>query len=234
MTRWISFGASVIGPGHLVEGKPNQDAWLAFHNAWGDGIVVSDGVGSKQRSDFGSRAACLAVARAADASRDTTQIAVSELFDRIKSNWLSLIAPLEPNECAATCVLALRLGDGFVRLGMLGDGLAAVLKRNGSVVLLSDDKSEGFSNITSALAPNTCETDWRDVSLLEDDCVAILLCTDGVADDLIDGEGFVKELLDTHRGLAAAEVDRHLREMLASWPTPKHSDDKTIACLSRE
>ena len=234
MTRWISFGASVIGPSHLAEGKPNQDAWLAIHNAGADGIVISDGVGSKQMSDFGSRAACLAVARAADASRVNAHIHGDKLLDRIKANWLSLIAPLEPDHCAATCVFALRLRNGFVRLGMLGDGLAAVLKTDGSVVSLSDDKSEGFSNITSAITPDTSAPDWQNVSLPEEECVAVLLCTDGVADDLIDGDGFVKGLLDTNRGLAAAEVGRHLREMLANWPTPKHSDDKTIACLYRE
>lgn len=234
MTCWTSFGASVVGPRHLVEGKPNQDAWLAFHNGCGDGIVISDGLGSKQRSDFGSRAACLAVARAADTSPTTVQIAEDRLFDRIKANWLCLVAPLEPNDCAATCVFALRMGNGVVRLGMLGDGLAAVVKTDGSVVSLSDDKSEGFSNITSALTPNTSVTDWRDMSVVEDECVAVLLCTDGVSDDLIDCDGFVKGLLETHRGLTAIEADRHLREMLASWPTPKHSDDKTIACLCRE
>jgi serine/threonine protein phosphatase PrpC len=234
MTSWISFGASVVGPRHLVEGKPNQDAWLAFHNAYGDGIVISDGLGSKQRSDFGSRAACLAVARAADASPTTPQIVRDELFDCIKAHWLSLIAPLEPSECAATCVFALRLGNGFVRMGMLGDGLAAAVKRDGSVVSLYDDKSEGFSNITSAIAPNTSAADWRDVSLLEEECVAVLLCTDGVADDLVDSDGFVKGLIETHRGLATVTSDRHVREMLASWPTPKHSDDKTITCLYRE
>jgi len=234
MTRWHSFGASVIGPSHLVDGKPNQDAWLAFYNACGDGIVVSDGLGSKQRSDYGSRAACLAVARAADASPVPPQDADEGLFDRIKDNWLSLIVPLAPSECSATCVFALRLGNGFVRMAMLGDGLAAAVKKDGSVVSLYDDKSEGFSNITSAITPNTSAADWRDVSLVEEECIAVLLCTDGVADDLVDRDGFVKGLVETHRGLATVTADRHIREMLASWPTPKHSDDKTIACLYRE
>jgi len=62
----------------------------------------------------------------------------------------------------------------------------------------------------------------------------VVLCTDGVADDLIDGDGFVKGLLEAHHGLAAADVGCHLRGMLASWPTPKHIDDKTLACLCRE
>ena len=54
MIAWRSFGASVIGPGHAASRLPNQDAWLAFHHIRADGIVVSDGLGSKPLSDFGS------------------------------------------------------------------------------------------------------------------------------------------------------------------------------------
>lgn len=233
MTRWISFGASVVGPSHLIDGTANQDAWLAFHNPWGDGLVISDGVGSTPKSDFGSRAACLAVMRAAESSIASAPVTADWIFDRIKENWLSLIAPLEPRECAATCVFALRLGDGVIRLGMLGDGLAAAVKRDGAVVSLSCDKSDGFSNMTSAISRTTLAAEWQDISLPEDECVAVLLCTDGVSDDLVDGDGFVKALVDAHCGIAPAEADRRVRAVLVQWPTPKHSDDKTIACLSR-
>jgi serine/threonine protein phosphatase PrpC len=68
----------------------------------------------------------------------------------------------------------------------------------------------------------------------EEDCAAVLLCTDGVADDLDNVDGFVKGFIEAHRPLAAVSANRHVREMLENWPTPKHSDDKTIACLCRE
>lgn len=234
MTVWKSFGASAIGPGHIAAGIPNQDAWLAFHHLWGDGIVVSDGLGSKPFSDFGSRAACLAVARAAHACRGKTAMDQALLSDRIKSRWLSLVMPLDARDCAATCVFAFRINDGRIRMGMLGDGLAAVVKPDGAVLTLSDDKSEGFSNITAALSTNTTVKDWRWLSLTEADCHAIVLCTDGVADDLSDVNGFVKGFADTHCRLSSVSAGRRVREALANWPTPKHSDDKTIACLFRE
>jgi serine/threonine protein phosphatase PrpC len=234
MTVWRSFGASVIGPGHIAAGKPNQDAWAAFHHVWGDGIVVSDGLGSKPFSDFGSHAACLAVARALPACRDKAEMDHAYLSYRIKSKWLSLIAPLVPHDCAATCLFAFRMSDGVVVMGMLGDGLAAVVKRDGSVASLSDDKSEGFSNITVALSMDVTDKDWRWLSTPEDDCQSIVLCTDGVADDLSDVDGFVKEFCDAHRGLSSVSAARRAREVLEKWPTPKHSDDKTIACLFRE
>jgi serine/threonine protein phosphatase PrpC len=231
MMLWNSFGASVIGPGHIATGKPNQDAWLAFHHVWGDGIVVSDGLGSKPFSDFGSRAACLAVSRTVHACRGRVVTDHAFMSDRIKSKWLSLIMPLDARDCAATCVFAFRVNDGMVRMGMLGDGLAAVVKTDGSVLTLSDDKSAGFSNITVALSADVTVKDWRWLSVPDADCQSIVLCTDGVADDLSDVNGFVKEFADAHRRLSSASAARRTREALENWPTPKHSDDKTIACL---
>jgi serine/threonine protein phosphatase PrpC len=234
MILWKSFGASVRGPGHIVTGIPNQDAWASFHHAWGDGIVISDGLGSKPFSSIGSNAACRAVEYAAHHCCDKTEIDHNSLSNRIKTNWLSLIEPLESRDCAATCLFAFRLGDGAIHLGMLGDGLAAAVKSNGSVVSLSEDKSQGFSNITTALSLNVSAKDWRHLSLLEEECAAILLCTDGVSDDLENVDGFVKGVIEAHHILAVVNANQHIREMLEKWPTPKHSDDKTIACLCRE
>jgi serine/threonine protein phosphatase PrpC len=212
---------------------PNQDAWASFHRLWGDGIVVSDGLGSKPFSNLGSDAACVAAKYAAYARRDDAEIDRDSLFKHIGALWLSLVAPLEPRDCAATCLFAFRLRDDVLHVGMLGDGLAAVLRADGSVVSLSEDKSQNFSNMTAALSPKVAPRDWRYMSLPAHQCVAVLLCTDGVSDDLDDVDGFVTGLADTYRPLAAASASRHVRAMLEDWPTPRHSDDKTIACLYR-
>jgi len=234
MTIWKSFGSSVIGPGHIAAGQPNQDAWAAFHHIWGDGIVVSDGLGSKPFSNFGSQAACLAAAHTVHACRRRGQISRASLSEGIRKTWLSFIAPLVPQDCAATCIFAFRLDAGIIYLGMLGDGLAAVVKTDGSVASLSDDKSGGFSNITDALSPGVTEKNWQWLTVLEKNCESIVLCTDGVADDLKDQGVFVREFTNSHRGLPSVSAARRTREMLENWPTPKHSDDKTIACLFRE
>lgn len=234
MIHWKSFGASVCGPGHVAAGKPNQDAWASFHHVWCDGIAVSDGLGSKPLSGFGSQAACFAAEQALRACSNRTEIDDEFLSNGIKTNWLARIAPLEPRDCAATCLFGVRLGDGVIRLGMLGDGLAAVLKVDGSIVSLSEDKSQSFSNITAALTPSASSKEWRHLSLQEAECDAILLCTDGVSDDLENVDEFVKGFIEAHRALATVSANRHTRSMLENWPTPMHSDDKTIACLCRE
>jgi serine/threonine protein phosphatase PrpC len=234
MTVWKSYGASVRGPGHIATGAPNQDAWASFHCVWGDGIVVSDGVGSKPLSNLGSAAACLAGKYAARAWRQGAKFHRDALFNDIRSHWLACIAPLEARDCAATCLFAFWLGDDVLHLGMLGDGLVAAVKADGSVISLSEDKSQGFSNMTAALAPTTSAKDWRYVSLPARECTAVLLCTDGVADDLDDVDGFVKGFVEAHCPRAALSANRHARAMLENWPTPRHSDDKTIACLYRD
>jgi len=239
MTLWKSFGASVRGPGHIAEGLPNQDALMSFHHTWGDGIVVSDGVGSKPFSNFGSEAACLAVACAALVCRIKGEVSHAEinrdfLLEQIRYHWLSNIRPLEPRDCSSTCLFALRFSDGLIHLGMLGDGLVAALKSDGSVVSLTEDKGHGFSNITIALSQNVSPKAWRYLSLPEEKCIAVLLCTDGVADDLDDVDGFVSGFIEANCFIAAISANRRTREMLEAWPTPKHSDDKTIACLFRE
>lgn len=234
MIVWRSFGASVIGPGHVAAGMPNQDAWASFHHIWGDGVVVSDGLGSKPFSDFGSRAACLAVACAVLGCSGKPNMDRSMLVNQIKTKWISLLAPLVPRDCAATCLFAVRMNDGVVHMGMLGDGLVAAVRVDGSVVSLSDDKSEGFSNMTAALSPDVTGEDWRWLSISQDECQSIVLCTDGVADDLSDPTGFVKEFCEAHRCLSSVSAARRARQTLQNWPTPKHTDDKTIACLLRE
>lgn len=234
MTLWKSIGASVRGPGHIAKGEPNQDAWAAFHHAGRDAIVVSDGIGSRPFSNFGSRAACAAVSCTAHACYNTAEITHDFLVESIKAHWLSLISPLEARNCSATCLFALRPGNGLIHLGMLGDGLVAVVRTNGSIVSLSEDKSQGFSNITVALSTNVTPKAWQQMSLPEQECMAILLCTDGVADDLDNVEGFVRGFVQANRDLAAVSANRRIRQMLEHWPTPQHSDDKTIACLYHE
>jgi len=235
MTVWKSFGASVIGPGHICAGKPNQDAWAAFHHSWSDGIIVSDGLGSKTFSEFGSDAACRAVACTVHACRNKTEIDQTFLSDKIKNNWLSFIAPLEPRDCSATCLFAFRFADGLIRTGMIGDGLIGILKIDGTVLSLAEDKTDGFSNLTSALSMKTTSKEWRFLTLQEDLCRAVLLCTDGVSDDLTDTEEFVRGfIISLTDNLACVSASRNTRKMLENWPTPKHSDDKTIVCLFRK
>ena len=232
---WRTFGASVTGPAHTAAGLPNQDAWAAFCGSTFEGLVVADGLGSKPRSDVGSRAACLAVARAAEAFSAAEEIATPDsLLDDVRQEWLDILGEVSPDDASTTCLFALLTGDGVVRLGALGDGCAAVAKTNGTVVTLMDDKRDSFSNQTTSLSAHTRAGDWLVLEALAAEVQAIVLLTDGVADDLDDADGFVLGLVHALASLPEDVATRDLADILTAWPVPKHSDDKTIACLVRK
>lgn len=237
MQQWCSFGASEIGPAHISTGMPNQDSWASFHHSGYDLLVVSDGLGSKEFSSIGSACVCRAVdysvcACLQEGCFDIENPDLREsFFDRVRDTWLSLIAPLTPDNASATCLFFLRYGDGKVWLGMLGDGCAAAVLANGTTVVLAEGKDESFSNMTESLRRETRASDWKIQGFSEESCVAALLCTDGVADDLVDMEGFARAFTDSCGGLSTVTAASNTADMLIDWPTPKHSDDKTLACM---
>ncbi len=231
---WKAFGASVRGPGHARKSIANQDAFRAVHHFWGDVVVVSDGVGSLPTSDYGSATACRAVIESAkmwnEMNSDT-----NTLIEQIHTKWLSLVKPFDPNSCSATCLFAIRPVKGPIVLGMLGDGLIGVLKNNDEFIEFNEDKNEGFSNQTNALTKTTPANLWQTAFIPQEDCSAIVLCTDGVADDLIPEkrEGFVRHIYHQGGKNNIIKATRDLRKMLENWPVPKHSDDKTLVCYYR-
>lgn len=229
---WKSFSASVRGPGHARLCLPNQDACMVSSRIWGDVAVVSDGVGSCSHSEYGSSAACSAVISAAE-NWIIQNCTIDSFFDEVHRIWLSNIKPFDPDECSATCLFSICPKDGEILLGMLGDGLIAIIKSDGSYTELYDEKDGAFSNQTCALSSKTQTSQWRMISMNQDECCAILLCTDGIADDLLPEkrQDFVRHIYNQGQSFATATVARELRKMLEQWPVPKHSDDKTLVCL---
>jgi hypothetical protein len=149
----------------------------------------------------------------------------------IRDAWVDAIKPLSDIDATTTCLFALRDGSGTIWISSLGDGCAAAIMNDGGVRLLRDDKNDGFSNMTKSLTASTEPSDWKTVGVSEDRCKAVLLFTDGIADDLVDVEGFSSGLVDSFCNMPAAIASSEAMSMLIDWPTPKHSDDKTLACL---
>ena len=234
MCSWDSFGISVIGPGHARNGIPNQDAFAEMHTPLCDCIVVSDGVGSCSRSDFGAKMSCRAVMEAVgEYVKSSVFLDVPTLLSMIKMQFLEKIKPYDVSECSATCLWAFRW-DEKIFLGLLGDGLAAAVLNNGNVCSLSDDKSMGFSNLVSVtMSEKVLVSDWKTLLLPENECAAVLLCTDGISDDLNEPDGFIREYLTHCRHIPRERNINETGEMLLNWPVPKHVDDKTIACMYR-
>lgn len=230
---WNSWGASMIGPLHIKNGLPNQDSWLARKYKRGNVVVVSDGLGSKPHSDHGSKAACLAVLEAAKSYQSNQQANIADILRLIHANWLVKVAPLSPSDCSATCLFAIHIG-GKITLGRIGDGMIAVCGESAKDnLILSDNKADSFSNYTYSLHHEFRPDQWETTTVECSRCKAIVLCTDGISDDLLPEKQmfFAQELYSSYMDLAPAKRKMDLRRWLNDWPVPRHSDDKTIACL---
>lgn len=230
---WKSWGVSVIGPSHVQAGTPNQDSWMSRQYIWGNVLVVSDGLGSKPHSGEGSKAACLAVFQAARSYQRNPQARIVDILRLIHANWLVKIAPLTPSECSTTCLFAIHIGE-VITLGRLGDGMIVVLgESKQDCLVLSDNKTDSFSNYTYSLHQEFKLNYWETTMVESSKCKAVVLCTDGISDDLLPGKeiDFVKELVGEYSCMNNYTRSQHLKNMLLDWPVPGHSDDKTIACL---
>lgn len=232
---WRSWGGSVTGPLHQQMQLPNQDAWLAKHFVWGDVVVAADGLGSRLHADIGAKMACRAVCEAAKIYQKNRAAPLSELTRLIHALWLILIAPYLARDCATTCLFALRINDELI-VGQLGDGMIILstdqVERH---VLMTDHKGESFSNITLALSEVYQAEQWVVSRQPVEHYQAVLLCTDGISDDLREGQHvpFAHALIDQYRELPKQTIRLDLLRWLNAWPVPFHSDDKTVVCLCR-
>lgn len=222
--------ATVKGPKHHLDNKPNQDAIL--HRVWQQNwlMVVCDGMGSRSYADIGSRLACKAVyttVRSCDFA-----IHERELAKMVYINWLALLKEIHihPTDAATTCLFAWGNTSGAVRLFQLGDGAIYYQTETfGQVKVKPDDL---FSNQTDTLGFSKSWRDWgyQMVYFTQPDH-SIVLMTDGISDDLINEQDFLSTMVKTLKSKNFRQSKKYLRHELHHWQTPQHSDDKSIGLI---
>ena len=223
--------ASVRGPGHIARKQPNQDAVLTRNNRHGWLAVVSDGMGSRLHADIGSRAVCQAVLRSTRQCKFNTSD--RDLIQCIYQNWLELLGEINPNDAVATCLVAWGLKSGKCRLLQLGDGVILFSTKEQGV--LKSRAENSFGNETTGLGLSRKFSDW---SCKETKLSAIgqgvVLMTDGISDDIEQIYDFTPAVIASLRGKGIRYGKRWITRELENWPTPFHTDDKTIAVIHRK
>lgn len=222
------------GPAHRLNGEPNQDACLFSRGRYGVFVVVADGLGSRPHADHGSRNACLA---ARDAVRYWSENPLSppeRLAPLMQALWRTRIAPVHPEECATTCLFALRQQSGSWVIGGIGDGIAALRDGEGDMRYVIGAERTGFVNQTVGLGASRAASDWRFGVYPASRLPAVaLLATDGVADDLIpeQSQSFAAWVAATLDGFPSRQRSNTVRVMLRRWPAANHSDDKSVGII---
>lgn len=230
---WMSWGVSRCGATHARLGIPCQDAWFSCHARWGDLAVVCDGMGSCREARRGAQAACRAVVTAAKMFVAQDGACLEDFLGLIHAQWRFFLLPFAPRDCRTTCLFALR-SRGRMLFAQLGDGML-IACGNGRARPAFPDSDKDFANVTTGLGERFLPEQWQLLSLPEAEVDAVLLTTDGLADDIKEekkGE-FALDLLAEVRMMPHHSRTVWLRNLLDSWTATGPSDDKTVACLYR-
>lgn len=227
---YLLHAATVRGPGHITTGLPNQDAVLIrrWQSSWL--AVVSDGMGSRKHSDIGSRCACQAALNAVRVL--PFDISDKEFIHFIYKQWLKLLDGTKPNDAVATCLIAWGVTSGQTRLIQLGDG--AIIFDGSEEGVLVGRSDSGFGNETTGLGVSRKYSDWHCKNItLESKSHAIALLTDGISDDVSDDVGFLTHTAKKLKPMGIRYGKQWITKQLEGWPTPAHTDDKTMALIQR-
>jgi serine/threonine protein phosphatase PrpC len=235
--NWKFWSSSVTGPLHLRNGQQNQDACITQRFRWGEVGVIADGLGSKKNSDIGSKIVCESVVDAAKFVRKAKNVSYENMPQLIHALWRIKIGQYIPRDCATTCIFAIRFEKQFV-LGQIGDGMLVGLGQSPKDDFILQKNTEnvfGFSNQTDCLEEEFHNNNWILKIVPEGQIAAIILCTDGIADDLLPERriDFAKELWDYYRNIPIRRIKTEVHKMLTNWTVPYHTDDKTLVCLYR-
>jgi len=230
--RVVAFGTSVTGPQHRESGEPNQDAMVL--TGWRGGWLacVADGLGSRPRSQVGSRRACQVTRQTLRATDATDHM--TESLHAIHRKWISAIAPIAPDDAATTLLFARVNAEGVVHAAQLGDGLL-LMRTGGSFTRITPERP-AYGNQTWALGTEHRPERWhRGGGTLSNEGDGVVLMSDGVADDLEPDRlsDFVCALYADLARRSRRYGRRWLRREFNDWPTPMHGDDKTLVAVFR-
>lgn len=222
-------GVSVKGGYHEI----NQDYFISQRIENGFVVALSDGLGSKKKSQIGSKAICESVVEEAIAlKQDLADIPPSEFILNVHSRWLDKLASHTINECYAT-ILALVFYSGRLLAFRLGDGFIGFWTNDG-VHVLFDRKENYFANETDCLTESFSIDQFEFVEHEISELNGGVMCSDGIAVGEMnenDLKSFTKDFIEGYNSMNVDEINKHIESWVKDW---QGIDDKTLAYFISE
>lgn len=220
----ISGGISIMGNYHDV----NQDSFISKPYKDGYIVVVSDGMGSKSLSHFGSKCICESIYDVvSNYAFDLDMISFKDIIYACHEEWKKRLSDYDLKQCYATLLVAV-VREHQVKAARLGDGFLAIYS-DGKVSCLYDKKENYFANETDCLKEVLDREKIEIIELDYSEFQGVILCTDGVEIGTmqeIDLINFTQEFVDEYSNWNKEELIVEIATWLKDWPG---MDDKTLA-----
>ena len=217
-------GISRTGRHHKI----NQDAFLC--KPYNDGyiLVVSDGMGSKPLSHYGSKCLCESIYDViANFSLDIDAISFSNVIFMCHEEWKKRLVGYDLSQCYATMLVAV-IRENKIKAARLGDGFLSIYIDN-DLVCLYDMKESYFANETDCVRE---VLDREKIEIVELDYRlfhGVIACTDGIEIGMMKEEelvSFTREFVNEYSKKESSEAIYEIGQWIEDWPG---SDDKTLA-----
>ena len=206
----MKFGGVSLKGKHAV----NQDSFSARKVHGGYVVAVSDGLGSRPRSQAGSAALCQVACEVAD--EYSCNINDENFLCTVHERWLKILAKnnLLVDDCNATALIAV-VGAENIWAYRLGDGFICIAA-DAEVVTLFDDKEEEFINATECLRTEFNFGKWECRQVTYKNFLGLVAATDGITFEL-DGKilgDFIKDFCANYSALELGEILADLKSWL--------------------
>lgn len=224
-----AYGASIRGKYHIKNKIPNQDSFLIDNKKNYTLAVVCDGLGSKKHSKIASKRLCKVIKSEVYKCLKRRALKPYELVVAIQKKYKKRIWPFNFKNSDTTCLFSI-ISNTSILLFQLGDGLNVLKKQNQLIKCEIEEKD--FSNETRSFG-HSKKDDWcfKAIRKEPDQVYKILMCTDGIADDIIDDSitQFIDIICDSVDGKKIN--NSFLKKTLKNWPNKFSNDDKTIVVV---
>lgn len=223
------YGATVKGKLHKENKMPNQDYYLIDNHMEYTLVVVCDGLGSKKYSHHASKKLSKIIKKEVRNRYKNHNMNPIEMISSIQNEYLKKLWPYKLDNADTTCLFSL-ISSKNILLFQLGDGINALCIND--KIILADEVEKDFTNETRAFGKSN-KSDWkiRVISKEENSNYKLLLCTDGISEDLI--EYNLVEFINTLSSTLDKRYKKNksLIKLINNWPNKYSKDDKTIVVV---
>ena len=225
----IPGGLSCKGSYHEI----NQDSFICEAVSNGYILALSDGMGSKKFSEFGSKTICKVLKQEFENEiMPLNQLEWIPFLRKCHAKWIENLKEYDIMQCYAT-MLVLLVQDNCLKAARLGDGFLSVLVDDIDHILM-DQKDDYFANETDCLMAEFDEKRLEILELSFERFMGAVACSDGIEIGIMKEEEIRSFSSDFIYEYAKVPADKS-REDIEGWvSTWSGIDDKTIAYMFEE